>query len=123
MLKRLIVTAFACLVVAACVSQFAESYVGKTTTDLELDLGKPANIVEMPDGRRSYQYYWGGGTFELPQTSSGTVSVTGNTAYVTSQTFPAAAVSSDGCLVNFIAEQQNDQWVIVESRWPGRLIC
>jgi hypothetical protein len=44
-----------CLAVAACASQFANRYVGKDVVDLELENGKPTNIVELPDGRSSSQ--------------------------------------------------------------------
>jgi hypothetical protein len=37
-----------CLAVAACASQFANRYVGKDVVDLELENGKPTNIVELP---------------------------------------------------------------------------
>jgi hypothetical protein len=107
----------------ACVSHFANNYIGKTPVDLELDLGRPANIVELHDGRRSYQYFWGGGNFVTPQNTSSRVSVIGNTAYINTQTAPSLMVSSEGCLVNFIAERRASQWVIVEARWPRRMVC
>ena len=49
----------ACLALNACASKWAKGYVGKSAVDLELENGKPVNIVELPGGRRSYQYYWG----------------------------------------------------------------
>ena len=111
------------MLLIGCASQFAKSYLGKSPFDLQLENGKPVNIVELPDGRRSYQYYWGGGTIVTPQTTTGTVSVIGNTAHVNSRTNPAAVVSSRGCLINFIAERQGDRWVVVETRWPKRALC
>jgi hypothetical protein len=122
-MKRLISLLIICATVSACASHFAKGYIGKTAVDLELENGKPANIVELPDGRRSYQYYWGGGTFVTPQTTTGSVNVIGNTALVHAQTTPAAVISSPGCIINFIAEQQGDRWVVTEARWPNRLVC
>jgi hypothetical protein len=114
---------FSALLLTGCASQFAKQYVGQDVVALELDNGKPANVVEMPDGRRAYQYHWGGGTFVAPQYSSGTVNVIGNTAFINTQTSPAAVVSSPGCLISFIAERRGAQWIVVEARWPERLAC
>jgi len=112
-----------CGALSACASQFANRYMGKDVVEIELENGKPANIIELPDGRRSYQYYWGGGTFVTPQTTTGTVNVVGNIAYVQSQSTPGTVVSSPGCLINFIAERRGDRWVVIEGRWPDRHVC
>ena len=106
-----------------CASNFANSYIGKSTIDLELDLGKPANIVELPDGKRSYQYYWGGGTYALPGYSTSTVTTFGNSAYIDTTTYPTQVVSSKGCLINFITEQREGLWIVVDATWPDRLVC
>jgi hypothetical protein len=106
-----------------CASQFANGYIGKDTVMLELDNGQPASVVALPDGRRAYQYYWGGGTIVTPQTTTGTVNVIGNTAVVHAQTTPAAVISSPGCLINFIAEQRGDRWIVTDAHWPDRLVC
>jgi hypothetical protein len=108
---------------SACASQFAQRYVGKDIVDLELENGKPANVVALPGGRRSYQYRWEGGTFVTPQTTTGTARVAGDTVYVQAQTTPAMAISSQGSLINFIAEQRGDRWIVVEGRWPDQLMC
>jgi hypothetical protein len=123
MLRKSLVLASLCALTSACASQFATRYVGKDVVDLELENGKPANILVLPDGRRSYQYRWGGGTFVTPQTTTGTARVAGDTMYVQAQTTPAIAVSSQGCLINFIAEQRGQRWIVVEGRWPDQLVC
>ncbi|MDZ4254210.1 MAG: hypothetical protein U1A72_16710 [Sulfuritalea sp.] len=120
---RLLFVGALVVALSGCVSQFATGYVGKTALDLELELGQPTNVVALPEGRRAYQYYWGGGTFIAPQTTTGSVNVVGNTALVTSTTTPSIAVTSEGCLVNFIAEQRGEEWLIVDARWPARLSC
>lgn len=118
-----LITGFVALLLAGCASQFAKSYLGKDVVALELENGKPANIVELPDGRRSYQYYWGGGTFVVPGSTTSTVNVVGRTAIVNTATSPGAVISSQGCLINFIAERQNDRWIVVDAKWPERLVC
>lgn len=123
MIFRLLFWLAICCTAGGCASQFAKGYLGKDTVELELENGKPANVISLPDGRRSYQYYWGGGTFVTPQTTSGTVNVIGNTAFVQTQTTPGAVVSSPGCIINFIAEQRGARWVVVDARWPDRLMC
>ncbi len=92
------------LMLAACASQFANSYLGKDSVALELENGKPVNIVELPNGMRSFQYYWGGESVVIPGTG-------------------VAGLGSPGCLINFIAERHGDRWVVVKAKWPDRLIC
>src|SRR4051812_486528 len=122
--KTICVTALALsLMLVGCASQFAKPYIGRDVTDLALDNGPPLAVVDLLGGRRAYQYYWGGGTFVTPQTSSGTVNVIGNTAIINTQTAPATVVSSPGCIINFIAERRGDRWMVVEAKWPNRAVC
>ena len=107
----------------ACVSQFAKPYIGKDVVELELENGKPVNIVELPGGRRSYQYMWGGGTAVVPGSTFGTATTIGRTTFVQAQSTPAVAVSSEGCRVNFIAERHGDRWIVVDAKGSQRLVC
>lgn len=107
----------------ACVSQLATPYIGKDVIDLELERGKPANIVDLPDGRRAYQYMLGGGTAVIPGSTYGTATTIGRSTFVQAQNTPAAAVNSEGCRVNFIAERRGDRWIVVETKWAKRLVC
>ncbi len=120
---RIVLVALLLIPLYGCASTFAKSYVDISTIELELDLGKPVNIVELPDGKRSYQYYWGGGTYALPEYSTSTVTTFGNSAYVNTTTYPAEVVSSKGCLINFITEQREGLWIVVDATWPDRLVC
>lgn len=76
-----------------CASTEAKRHLGKSLTDLALDKGGPVNIINLPNGRRAYQYYWGGTT------------------------------TSKGCLLTYIASKQGQRWIIKEVRWPQRLVC
>jgi len=103
-LTRLLRVSLGALLVTGCASQFATSYLGKDSVALELENGKPVDVVELPNGMRSYQYYWGGEGVVIPG------------AGVAGNGFP-------GCLINFIAERRGDSWVVVDTKWPDRLIC
>ena len=92
------------LMLGACASQFANSYIGKDSVVLELENGKPVNIVELPDGMRSFQYYWGGESVVIPGTG-------------------VAGLGSPGCLINFIAERRGDRWFVVKTQWIDRIVC
>jgi hypothetical protein len=108
---------------AGCVSQFATGYHGKTLSQLQADLGKPVEEIHHSDTVREVRYYWGGGTMSAPRRTTSRATVVGNTAYIQSQTIPGYTRHSPGCLVSFIAEKHEDEWIIARSYWPDRMIC
>jgi hypothetical protein len=118
-----LVVIFAGFLLGSCASQFAKSYLGKDVAELELENGRPVNIVDLGDGRRSYQYLWGGGSFVTPSYSTGTATVIGNQAFVQTTSTPATVVNNPGCIINFIAERRADRWLVVDAKWPNRLVC
>lgn len=83
------------------------------------------NAFDMGDGRRAFQWRIGGGSFVTPQTTTGTVSMIGNTAYLNATTIGGEVVSSSGCLVTYFARRDaaRDAWIVQDISFPDRLVC
>lgn len=119
------------LMITACISTagLQKKYVGKTVLDVVVEEGPPANVFDMGDGRRAFQWKFGGGTIQIPATttSSGQVSVVGNQAWFTQTavTSPAVAVTSDGCYwtVFGIWDENRKAWVVADARTPRKNFC
>ena len=112
------------LVVGGCASTAAKSYVGKPIEEAYFELGPPENIFDLSDGRKAFQYRWGGGTYALP--GQATTHVTGNLYSATARTIytPAQVIESKGCLITLLARQNSKKsWVVEEYRIPKKLVC
>ncbi len=127
-MRRLIVQVLlACglIAVVGCASSTAEKFVGQSIEEAYFKLGPPENVFDLTDGRRAFQFYWGGGNFVAPgnATSNMTSNYDGSTTIKTVLT-PAQVYSSRGCLITLIAEgSENSEWTIEEWRIPDRLVC
>lgn len=53
MRRSFLVLAFA---VAGCASQIMEGFVGKDVSEVQLQYGPPINVLDMPDGRKAFQW-------------------------------------------------------------------
>lgn len=93
-----IVTAF---MITGCVSTMMKKYVGKDIREVYMEHGKPSNEFVMKDGRRVFQ-------FNVGESSAGS---------------PYGL--KDGCLISYITtrDEPNNSWVVVDYRYPDRLIC
>lgn len=106
------------LFVAGCASQILESYVGKSITEPILDYGPPANVVELGDGKRAYQWAMtNSGVIPMTSPASATVYGSGGyaTAYGTSTTY---IPYSNDCIYTLIASQKGKDWVVDGFRRP-----
>jgi hypothetical protein len=72
---------------AGCASTHMKQYLGKDVRYIAVDEGAPVNVLDMPDGRRAFQYRWGGGTVTTPRmtTTTGQILRLGNQAWYTEQ--------------------------------------
>jgi hypothetical protein len=117
------------LFASACASTHMKQFIGKDARYIAVQDGPPAYVFDLPDGTRAFQYYWGGGTYQLPKTTTtnGQVQLVGNAAYYSEQQLETGGgiVSSAGCLVTYIAKWNPDAkgWIVRQISYPHRLVC
>jgi hypothetical protein len=113
------------MLLSACVSTHMKKFVGKDIRDVMVADGPPVHQFDLGDGRRAFQWYIGGGTYVMPQTTTGTVTAFGNQAFLNSTTSGGQTVSSPGCLVTYFAKFDDVQngWLVVDISYPDRIAC
>lgn len=129
MLRTILIPLLCIVMLAGCVSTHMKQFIGKDIRYVIVDSGTPVNEFDMGDGRRAYQFYWGGGTMVLPQTTTqqGSVNIIGNTGQFNSTTVtsPGGVFSSQGCLITYFAMQNKETkaWIVEDISYPQRLAC
>jgi hypothetical protein len=125
MFRQIVLAVCAFALLSGCASTAMKKFVGASISEAYMSYGKPENIFDLPDGRRAFQYYWGGGSGIFPGQQSTTIAPTGGGAYnVTTTGTPALIYESKGCLVTLIARPVvNGDFVVEEYRIPKRLVC
>lgn len=108
---------------AGCVSTQMNGLVGSPVQEALIRYGAPEQVIEMPDGRRAYQFRSEGGAAVLPGYATTTSIGAGATAMAYTTVTPGAVVSSRGCLLTFIAAERGGGWVIEDYRVPKGLTC
>ena len=128
-IKGLVCAAALTLTLSGCVSTYMKAFIGKDIREVMMTEGPPINAFDLGDGRRAFQYKFGGGAIVTPQVSSTTGSATtvGNSVWLEQRTItqPAAIIESEGCLISYIAEfsPAKSAWTVVDIRYPKRLVC
>ncbi len=113
----------------ACGSSHLKKFIGKDARYIAVEDGPPAYVFDMPNGRRAFQYYWGGGKYYVPKTTTtqGQVQLVGNAAYYSEGKIESGGfvVESQGCLVTYFAEWKPEMkgWIVVGIWYPKRLVC
>lgn len=102
-------------------------YVGKDIREVFISEGQPEAWFDLADGRRAYQWYWGGGTMIVPGSSHSTTTGYGSDGFFSASTttieHPPVASYSKGCLTTYIAARKDDAWIVEDIRYPDRLVC
>lgn len=123
MLKALTLAA-AAFAMASCASTEMKTFIGKPAEEAMFAYGPPANVFDLSDGRRAYQYRWGGGAVMMPGRATSTAQSFGSITTVQTTATPAAIFESAGCLITFIARDQGGgRWVLEDYRVPKQLVC
>jgi hypothetical protein len=113
----------------ACVSTHMKKYIGRDARYIQTEDGPPVNVFDLPDGRRAFQYFWGGGTYRVPQTTStaGQVQLVGDSVYYAEQKIESGGqvIQSEGCRITYLAKWDPTQkgWIVTEISYPKRLVC
>jgi hypothetical protein len=70
-----------------CASSHMKPFIGKDVRYVVIEDGIPANVFDLPDGLRAFQFRWGGGRIYVPKTTTanGQLQVVGNQAWYTEQ--------------------------------------
>lgn len=112
------------LFLTGCASTEMRALVGKPVEEAFIEYGRAENVFQMPDGRRAYQFRWGGGVLSSPGNTVSTGSTTGNVTTVITTATPVMIYQSQGCLITFIARDSGgERFVIEEYRVPRQLVC
>lgn len=128
-IKRLIFVTVLTTILSGCVSTYMKAFIGKDIREVMMTEGAPINAFDLGDGRRAFQYKFGGGTLVTPQVSSttGRTTILGNSVWLDQRaiTQPAAIIESEGCLISYIAEfsSAKSAWTVVDIRYPNSLVC
>jgi hypothetical protein len=111
------------LALSGCASTAMKGHVGKSINEAFFSYGKPENVFNLPDGRRAFQFRWGGGSGIIPGHSNSTILPNGAGYNVTTTSTPTTFFESDGCLVTLIAQASGNDFVVQEYRIPKKLVC
>lgn len=117
------------LVSGSCVSTHMKKFIGMHVRYVEIEDGAPAKVSDLPDGRRAFQYLWGGGTYVVPRTTTtqGQVQLVGDKAYYTEQKVESGGlvVDNPGRLITYITEWNAAKkgWIVVSISYPKRAVC
>ncbi|MCV2881991.1 hypothetical protein [Actibacterium sp. XHP0104] len=107
--------------VSGCASQIMESYVGKDITEVIVKYGPPMNMLEMPDGRKAFQWRVDSNVV-LPSTTTYNATTYGNvtTGYATTT---GGYVGSSRCVYTLYAkENAQDSFTVIGYEKPT-LMC
>lgn len=128
MIKKISITILV-LFISGCASTHMKQYMNKDIREVIIDSGSPINVFDMGDGRRAFQFHWGGGSFVVPQTTTitGSTNSIGSSSWYsgTAITSGGGIISSEGCVITYLTrwDEHKKAWLIVEYRIPKQLVC
>ena len=111
------------LFLSGCVSTQMKPFIGKPVQELQIAYGLPVQIIEMPEGRRAYQFHQGGGDFMVPGSSTTTITPAGPGVIAQTTSRPGGIISTPGCFPTFIAIERSGTWIVESIRVPRGLVC
>lgn len=126
---KALLSILALLVLSGCVSTHMKKYIGKDARYIQVEDGPPVHVFDLPDGRRAFQYFWGGGTFQVPrtETTQGQVQLIGDSAYYSEQKIESGGqvIESEGCRITYLTKWDASAkgWLVTEISYPKRLVC
>lgn len=107
------------VVLSGCATMTMQGYIGKPITDVVMDYGPPANYVDLPDGKRAFQW-------AISKTRS-TPMVINSTAYRAGPsatgftTVSGGNTVTSGCIYTMIARwgAVSNTWIVEDYRTPS----
>jgi hypothetical protein len=70
------------LVLIACASTAMNKFVGGSVSEAYMSYGQPEAVLDLPDGRRAFRFYWGGGKGMVPANVQTNIQPTGLLALI-----------------------------------------
>lgn len=122
-MRRALVALAVAALLSSCVSTQMKGLVGSPVQEAQIRYGAPAQVIEMPDGRRAYQFRSGGGAVVVPGYATTTATAVGNTVTARTVGSPGGVVETPGCLLTFLARERAGTWIIEDIRVPTELVC
>jgi hypothetical protein len=128
-MTRSVIAGLAVVSAVGCVSTHMKQFIGKDAIEIEIHDGPPARVFDLPDGRRAFQYFWGGGSIPVPASTQvdGEVRLLGGTAYYREQRLstPPGVIETEGCRITYLARWQpaRQGWIVEQIVYPKRAVC
>jgi len=100
-MKLFILVVSVAFLFSGCASQVMKQHIGQDIREAFIEHGKPINEFDLADGKRVFQFNWG-------ESSSG-----------------SSLGVKGGCLLSYITKRNNANtaWIVVDYKYPDRLIC
>lgn len=118
-MKKLVLVAVFAL--AGCASGIMQSYVGKDVTEVAMDYGPPAGVMDLPDGRRAFMWQMSS-AIAMPQTTNFNAVQSGNWVTGSATTY-GGGVATLHCTYTLIGQRNpKGSYTVVDYRKP-RLDC
>jgi hypothetical protein len=126
-IRKVLVVSVLLAAASGCVSTHMRGFMERDIRDVIVRSGPPINALDMGDGRRAFQFHWGGGAVVVPQTTTATMTTTDGVSVWLSRasiTTPAVFVS-EGCIITYFARwnEERNGWIVVDYTYPKRLVC
>lgn len=118
-MRRLAIVAV--MAVAGCATQVMQGYVGKDITDVVLERGPPTGTMDMPDGRRAFQWRMDS-VYSMPGTTYYSGNTYGNTTYGTFNTV-GGGIYSQSCVYTLFGQKNPRGSYTVVGFHPPPLEC
>jgi hypothetical protein len=108
----------ALLVLASCASDVMESYIGKSISEPMMDYGRPADVFDLGNNRRAFQWIiTTSGAMPMTSPSYGTIYGNGGWASVTTRSTTYVPYSQT-CAYTLTAIKSGDDWIVDGFRKP-----
>lgn len=85
----------AALLLAGCASTSLKGFVGQPIEEAMMRYGPPESVIDLPDGRKAFQFRWG----------------------------QDPLVKNQGCLVTLIGKPSGNTFIVEEYRAPKAAVC
>jgi len=128
-IRKLTILLVLSALVTSCASTYMHQYMGQNIKEIIIDNGPPVNVFDYDQKTRVFQWYWGGGQYTTPRSTTSSERSTSfeSSTWTTSNSLVSGGdtVSSKGCLLSYLARWDSIQeaWIVVETRKPKALVC